>query len=110
MPKQWAGCAKIVGNHWRFEPTPLRGPYIPEVERACSFLKKRTKRLLLPRGFNDPGLGRPILGRGQDVDVFCVFSSDKEDASVARSSVAAPPAAANEKYPRPGDFCPGTRG
>jgi hypothetical protein len=44
----------------------------------CSFLKKRTKRLLLLRGAHDPGLGRQ-RATGGGIKVFCFFSSEKKD-------------------------------
>jgi hypothetical protein len=45
---------------------------------GCSFLKKRTKRLSIPRGADDTGLGRHGAAGGE-VKVFCFFSSEKKD-------------------------------
>jgi hypothetical protein len=46
-------------------------------EGSCSFLKKRTKRLLFLRQRQDPGHGLD-RGSGGDVKVFCFFSSEKK--------------------------------
>jgi hypothetical protein len=47
-------------------------------QERCSFLKKRTKRLLLRRPRKDPGHGR-IGGSGGEIKVFCFFSSEKKN-------------------------------
>jgi hypothetical protein len=46
------------------------------VIKGCSFLKKRTKRLLLLRRFHDRGHGRDVAA-GAGIKVFCFFSSEK---------------------------------
>jgi hypothetical protein len=49
----------------------------PCVVLVCSFLKKRTKRLLRLRWRHDPGHGRH-LSAGAGIKVFCFFSSEKK--------------------------------
>jgi len=49
-----------------------------QVKQEWSFLKKRTKRLLLPRRAQDRGHGR-YRDAGAETKVFCFFSSEKKD-------------------------------
>jgi hypothetical protein len=48
--------------------------------QGCSFLKKRTKGLLILRRADDPGHGRQA-DAGAGTKVFCFFSSEKKDFS-----------------------------
>jgi hypothetical protein len=54
------------------------------LKEVCSFLKKRTKRLLFLRLLEDPGhdLERGSCG---ETKVFCFFSSEKKILSAARA-------------------------
>ncbi len=56
------------------------GPQDGEVR--CSFLKKRTKRLLCPCSCNVAGHGRRVGSRGE-IKVFCFFSSEKKTFLIA---------------------------
>jgi hypothetical protein len=52
------------------------------LQKGCSFLKKRTKRLLFQRQRQDPGPRLRHwdldLGSGGRTKVFCFFSSEKK--------------------------------
>jgi hypothetical protein len=50
---------------------------IRHLKENCSFLKKRTKRLLFLRGFHDRGHGRD-LAAAPGTKVFWFFSSEKK--------------------------------
>jgi arginyl-tRNA synthetase len=54
----------------------MKNPYCRSKEE-CSFLKKRTKRLLLLRLQHDRGHGRDRYA-GSGIKVFCFFSSEKK--------------------------------
>jgi hypothetical protein len=60
---------KIAGVHV--------APALQSKEARRSFLKKRTKRLLLLRRTHDPGHGLD-LDAGGGIKVFCFFSSEKK--------------------------------
>jgi hypothetical protein len=53
--------------------------HLVKAKKGCSFLKKRTKRLLFLRSFHDRGHGRSVAASARIKSLFASFSSEKED-------------------------------